>query len=423
MKKHYLLIAIFLLVTQFASAQFTLSGEFRPRTELGGSGGPFTLTPATPGGSSALEGSDPFIKTSVRAALNAKYKTDSYTFYLGLQEVFFFGDRTQISAASNGNFRVQEAWVDLKLADAWSLKLGRQPLSYDDQRILGGLGWAQQARTHDVLVFKHKKNDFSFDAGYALNTNEGNIYPTANLFSYRELGFLHANKKFGNYSISGLFLGNVYQAGDENKAGLITAGIHAKAKFDKLGLALNGYIQNGDRISGDGLTDVAVEAAYLLSLNANYKVNDKVNLMAGGEIISGKTDDSAAFFPLYGTNHKFNGLIDRFYVGNHGNASGLVDLNLGAKFVVGKGASLLVRGHHFTEESIDKNTIGQEIDLVFAKKFKGFKLVAGYSQFFESDEFYDTDANKSSQNWAWAMLIVKPKFLGGAKKKIAPKKM
>jgi len=107
--------------------------------------------------------------------------------------------------------------------------------------------------------------------------------------------------------------------------------------------------------------------------------------------------------------------MDRFYVGNYANANGLIDYNLGAKFNIGKGTSLLVKGHSFSEESNTKNGLGQEIDLVLAKEFKEFKLVAGYSQFFESDD-YAEPTSKNNQNWAWAMLIIKPTFLTGAKK-------
>ncbi len=39
-----------------------------------------------------------------------------------------------------------------------------------------------------------------------------------------------------------------------------------------------------------------------------------------------------AFTPLYGTNHKFNGWMDYFYVGNHGSSIGLQDIN--AKILV-----------------------------------------------------------------------------------------
>ena len=200
MKKQYVILGILLASFQLAKAQFTLEGEFRPRTELFGNGQSKTT----------LDGSTPWLQTSVRAAINATYKTETYTVYLGFQEVFLFGDRPQISPAGNGNFRVQEAWANIKLADTWSLKVGRQPLSYDDQRILGGLAWAQQARTHDVGVLKHKsKSGLGLDVGYSLNTFGDNIYDTATLFSYIELFFAHSNKKFGNLSLSALYLNTI----------------------------------------------------------------------------------------------------------------------------------------------------------------------------------------------------------------------
>ncbi|WP_406683501.1 hypothetical protein N1F78_12535 [Seonamhaeicola sp. MEBiC1930] len=400
MRKQYLLITILALVAQFAQAQFTLEGEFRPRTELFGSGQ----------SSTAADGSDAWLQTSVRAALMATYKAENYTYYMSFQEVFLHGDRQQIAASGNGNFRVQEAWVDFKLDDKWSFKLGRQPLSYDDQRILGGLGWAQQARTHDVGIIKHKSGSFSLDAGYAVNTIGGAVYNNATLFTYRNLGFVHAHTGSEKFNVSALLLNTTYQNGGD-KSNLFTGGLHAKAKLGSLGLASNFYLQSGNRVG-----EVEVKGALLYSLDATYKVSDKVTILAGFESIGGKTDDSAAFFPLYGTNHKFNGLMDRFYVGNHGNAGGLVDINFGAKFGLGKGWGLTAKFHTFSEESPNVSTstenLGSEIDLVIAKGFKGFKLVSGYSQFFEPD--FVTGA-KGTQNWAWAMIIVKPKFLNTAK--------
>ena len=38
MKKQYLILGLLLASFQFAQAQFTLEGEFRPRTELFGNG-------------------------------------------------------------------------------------------------------------------------------------------------------------------------------------------------------------------------------------------------------------------------------------------------------------------------------------------------------------------------------------------------
>ncbi len=420
MRKQYVLLGLMALIVQFAQAQFTLEGEFRPRSEYFGNGGNFT------GGSfpaqTALDSDEGFIRTSVRAALKAKYITDTYTVFTSFQEVFAFGDRPQIATAGNGNFRVQEAWADLKLGKSSSLKIGRQPISYDDQRILGGLGWAQQARTHDAAIYKYKKNNLSLDIGGALNTTVDEIYYTANLFSYRDMAFARLNTKGENLSISFLALLNTFQNGGDNttapattdrKASLFTGGVHADYKTGGLSLAANLYLQEGERVGG-----VDVKGALLASLLAKYKISDKTTIGAGYETISGRKDDSAAFFPLYGTNHAFNGLIDRFYVGNHANAGGLNDLQVSLATKI-SGLAVSLTGHYFTEvedvNGIDGKDLGTEIDLVIAKKFKQFKLVGGYSHFFEPSDIADTPGVKSTQNWFWTMLIIKPKFLNTAK--------
>jgi hypothetical protein len=394
MKLKKLIFTVAVLASTSIFAQFSLSGEFRPRTEWFGHGQKAT----------ALEGTEGYLSTSVRAALKGTYKSEGYTLFTSFQEVFKFGDRAQISPVGNGNFRVQEAWADIKLNEALSFKLGRQPLSYDDQRILGGLGWAQQARTHDAGVFKYKKGGYNLDLGFALNTPTSAIYDQAAAFSYREMAFARANKKYKNLNLSALILSNTYQNGTEDKSSLLTAGLHADLKLNKLTLTANAYLQEGDR-----LNDVAVKGAYLASLLAKYKATGKTTFKAGFETISGKTDDSAAFFPLYGTNHAFNGLMDRFYVGNHGNAGGLNDLQLGVSTKI-SGLAVSLTGHYFTEvEDLDGlgSDLGSEVDLVVAKKFKDFKLVGGYSQFFEPSEV----VGKDTQNWAWLMLIISPKFL------------
>ena len=60
--------------------------------------------------------------------------------------------------------------------------------------------------------------------------------------------------------------------------------------------------------------------------------------------------------------------------------------------------------------------MGTELDLVYSQSFKGFTVKAGYSQMFASDGMYELkgvpeDLAASSQNWAWLMLVIKPKFL------------
>lgn len=423
MRKQHVLIGLVALIVQFAQAQFTLEGEFRPRSEYFGNGGNFTggTFPAQ----TATNADEGFVRTTVRAAIKAKYTAETYTAFINFQEVFAFGDRSQIALAGNGNFRVQEAWANLKLGASSRLKLGRQQLSYDDQRILGGLGWAQQARTHDAAVYKYKKNKLSVDIGGALNTTVDEVYNVSSLFSYRDMVFTRINRKTEKFNISFLALINTFQDSNvdgTNKSSLLTTGLHAGYKTGGLSLTANLYLQEGQRLGR-----IDVKGALLASILAKYKVNGKTTVGLGYESISGRTDDSAAFFPLYGTNHAFNGLIDRFYVGNHGNAGGLNDLQLSVSTKI-SGLAVTLTGHYFTEAEdvpgapgvntgavgFDGKELGTELDLVIAKQFKEFKLVGGYSHFFEPSAVSDLPEVKSTQNWAWAMLIIKPKFLNTA---------
>ena len=97
-----------------------------------------------------------------------------------------------------------------------------------------------------------------------------------------------------------------------------------------------------------------MQGAYLLGLDASYKASAKVALGAGVEMISGndgEAGETGAFFPLYGTNHKFNGFMDYFYVGNHANSIGLVDIHASANFTVSKTSSLMVKALNFRGES------------------------------------------------------------------------
>ncbi|WP_299628041.1 alginate export family protein [uncultured Tenacibaculum sp.] len=428
MKNKLLLLGIlFTTFCQFTYAQFTLSGEFRPRVEFRNGFG--TLI---------RESSDPGLGVATRARLNAGYKTDAYKFYLSLQDVFVWGENRQILPNdANNSFAIFQAWAEIRLGAGFSTKLGRQVLSYDDQRILGGLDWAQQGRNHDAALLKYKKGTFSADLALAFNQDnttpggfqsEGTAFTTTGFFTYKTMQMLHLHKSWTDFSGSFLFMNNGFQKGatvggvfqpESGNNNLQTIGTHLKYKKNKFGVAANAYLQTGERQG-----DVEVSGAYLLGLDVSYKVSPKVGVGAGLEIISGRTDDTAAFFPLYGTNHKFNGFMDYFYVGNHANSIGLFDIHASANFKLDEKASLMLKVLNFRGEqelASGEKSLGTEVDLVYKRKFNGFSIVAGYSHMFESDGMYElkgiTEAEAAgTQNWAWAMLVLKPKFLNGTKK-------
>ncbi|WP_111708765.1 alginate export family protein [Lutibacter citreus] len=415
MKTKLSLLATLLLITLTANAQFSLSGELRPRTEY-----------RSGFGNLIAEDNDPGFGISTRARLNFGFKTEGYNLFVSLQDVMVWGENRQILPFDqNNSFAIFEAWADIKLGEGTSAKLGRQSIAYDDQRIFGGLDWAQQGRNHDAAILKHKKGSFLFDLGLAFNQDynnptgfisEGNNYSTTGFFSYKTMQYAYLKNGWDAFSGSLLVLNNGFQE-TEDISYLQTIGTHLNYKKGTFGAAANLFLQTGKRQG-----EVDVKEAYLASLDFTLKTSDKITLGIGSEIISGNDADAGetgAFFPLYGTNHKFNGFMDYFYVGNHANSIGLFDIHASANFNLGKGSSLLVKALNFSGEqelpSGDKS-LGTEIDLVYSKALKGYTLKLGYSQMFASDGMYELKGlNKSlasnSQNWAWVMLVFKPNFL------------
>ena len=423
MKKQYIILGLLLISIQFVQAQFTLDGEFRPRTEYRNGFGTLIADDADAG-----------FGVSTRIRLNAGYSVDAYKFYLSFQDIMVWGENRQILPNDqNNSFAVFQAWSELNLGKGFSTKLGRQVISYDDQRIFGGLDWAQQGRNHDAALFKYKKGKFIADLGLAFSQdysnptgfiNSGTAYNTSGFFSYKTMQYVYLKQSWNSFSGSLLLLNNGFQNFDtdnnaDGTSNLQTIGTHLNYKKGSFGVAANAFLQTGERQN-----EVDVKGAYLLGLDLSYKVSPKVGLGAGVEIISGNDADAGetgAFFPLYGTNHKFNGFMDYFYVGNHANSVGLFDVHVSANFKLGETSSLLVKALNFSGEQdlpSGEKSLGTELDLVFKKQFKGYALVLGYSQMFESEGMYELkgvaeDVADGMQNWAWAMLVVKPKFLNG----------
>jgi len=427
MRKQYILLVLVALIVQFTQAQFTLDGQFRPRAEY-----------RNGFGSLIADDADAGFGINTRIRLNAGYKTDAFKVYMSLQDVLVWGENPQIIPVdANNSFSIFEAWADIALGGKWSTKIGRQVLSYDDQRFFGGLDWAQQGRNHDLAMIQYKTDSFILDFGLAFNQDYdnnggplfgfqsvGTAYPNNNPFQYKTMQHLYAKKTWSNFNASLLLVNYGHQAFDavaeaDGVNSLFTAGTHLNYKTGNLGLAANAFLQTGEFFNGS--TDVG--GAYLLGLDATYKVSPKVTLGAGVELISGDdtstTDKTEAFIPTFGTNHKFNGFMDYFYVGNHINTIGLFDVHASANFKLSEKSSLMAKVLNFSgdqELPSGEKSLGTEIDLVYSQAFKGYALKIGYSHLFAADGMYELkgiteDAASSNQNWAWAMLIIKPKFI------------
>lgn len=417
MKTKQIILSVLALGSLNSYAQLNIDGEFRPRTEY--RHGFKTL---------AADDADAAFFTTQRSRLNVGYKTTQYDFYLSLQDVRVWGDVGQLS--ENGNsLAIHQIWSKIKLTDGLALKAGRQEIAYDDQRIFGNVGWAQQARSHDALLFKYAKDGLKLDLGLAFNQNraglEGTEYNIPN--NYKTIQYLWANKKWDNLSASVLVLNNGLQnipnnTEEESKTYFSqTIGTHINYNVNSnLKLTTNLYYQTGkDRADRD-------VSAHLVGLEANYKNKDsKFNYGLGFEMQSGTAYDADgtennSFTPFYGTNHKFNGLMDYFYVGNHLNDVGLIDLYAKVGMKLKDKSKITAMVHQFsTAEDVSQESdsqLGTEIDLVYAHKLsKDITIKAGYSHLIASEGMQDLKGKnyENTNNWGWMMLVVKPQLFSG----------
>ncbi len=406
--KQLLVIAIFsLLLGSQLKAQFSLSGELRPRTEY--SHGFATL---------AAENQDPSLFTSQRTRLNFDYKMDLLKVGLVLQDVRIWGNQAQ--QVSNQDFAtsVHQAWAEMNLGKSVILKVGRQELVYDDQRILGNSGWAQQARSHDMAVFKYaKKVNVHLGIAHHENTNrKNNFYDGPD--AYKDLQFIWLNRKTEKFNLSFLFLNNgkpVMEGTEQKSKYSQTFGTRVEVPVDNVAFSGNLYFQTGEDGANKSLN------AYNLLVEATYKISDKSQLNLGYEILSGsdynQTQKNNSFTPIYGSNHKFNGFMDYFYVGNHLNTVGLS--NGYVKFSTSKNKTVINADLHFfaTSAKISEtadNYLGTELDLTLTQTLNPVtKISFGYSQMFgsESLEILKGGSKSAFNNWAYLMISVTPKFL------------
>ncbi len=411
-----LYLALFgLVISQNSFGQFTLSAEVRPRSEFRNG----FKTPTS-------EGSKPAFFTEQRSRIYFDYVQPKYQMKLSFQDVRIWGQTTQIFKQEVGTTFLSEAWGQVNLSPKVAIKAGRQMISYDNQRFLGGLEWAQQGRRHDALLFKIKDDEkrSMLDIGFAFNGDQDIAEPAllarpaANFYSvggsYKTLQYAWYHKDFEQGQLSLLALNAGVQNADSTLSNKQTFGLIASKNIGKITLATDSYYQTGEQ-SGNKVN------AFLIGLNATLKT--KITpITLGYELISGKDDTDASstitsFSPDYGTNHAHNGFMDYFFVGPANGTVGVQDIYLKTKFKLGKGA-ILAHAHQFltgSEQVLEsggnlEKSMGTEVDLVYVQKIgSDITLNLGFSQLFATETMLSLrPGNIKSNNWGWAMITFNP---------------
>ena len=345
----------------------------------------------------------------------------------------FSGIWGQASAGLN----LYEGWAKMQTQKGLFVKLGRQELTYDDGRIIGNDDWTMTAPTHDVVKLGYDGENHKVHLVAAYNQNAENIdnggsYYSNGIQPYKTMQTLWYHydtpkKKFG-ISLVGMNIGMQSAKEGEDDIDYYQQLVGTYMAFRPKHWSLEGafYYQMGKEEHGMTID------AFMASAKLNVEPNEKFNLFAGYDYLSGDKyfavppsgsiglvfhDKVRGFNAIFGSHHEFYGAMDFFYMSNFvgGFTPGLQNLYIGGKVNPVKALNINAAYHYYAIATnldyVNTNTLGHEVEVSTSYSFnKTVAVSAGYTfmKGSETMELLNQVSEKRQLHWAWLMLSIKP---------------
>ena len=220
------------------------------------------------------------------------------------------------------NTGLHQGYVDVKATSFLDVRIGRQELSYGEDRLIGNLDWAQSARAFDGLFLRLTASpSVTLDAfgmvlappAWLVNA-DGRFHNSGSYFTG-----LYARARFGKAGLDVYGLGLLEDPSsvalgfrrDDNR---LTLGARGFASFGGLALVAEGAFQTGKVGQADELVlagAFAARATYTLTVwGAPYVMGEFSAASGDGDSADGKQH---TFHQLFPTGHVHLGFMD--YVG------------------------------------------------------------------------------------------------------------
>lgn len=343
-------------------------------------------------------------------------------------------------SAENSQFSLYQAWVQLSSRQGLFAKVGRQNLSYDDQRIFGADEWAVTGMSHDALILGYEGKGHKLHLIGAYNQNLANInggsYFSGGLQPYKAMEALwyHYDVPRTALGFSVLFADFGMQAGEKGVDEKIyhqqVTGAYVSYRPRIWSAEAAFYYQMGREEHGLPLR------AWMCSAKASVKPVDPLKIVAGYDYLSGDVDFSPpklgalglprhetvrGFNSLYGSHHKFYGAMDFFYVTAYygGFTPGLQNAYLGISYSPVKNLTMGASYHFLataTSLKSAKGPLGHELESGISYTFLDcVTLSAGYT-FMKGTEtmvLLKRTTDNRTLHWGWIMLTVTPRLFSG----------
>jgi hypothetical protein len=420
----FLMLLFSVISINVVHAQLSINGEIRPRMEFrdGYRRQPDSI-------------SKPAYIASQRSRLVFDYKGNKFTTRFSFQDSRIWGESALKD--SKAKLGVNELWGEMELNPNLSVRLGRQQIKYDDQKILDNGNWGITGLSHDMALIKLKLNTFQAHWGSAYNNNSDTIWNGVYTISgtpYKGLSYLWLNNQFtGGYNLS--ILGMVEGLQRKNSPNTLysryTYGTYFEYLNDSVpfGVKASVYIQNGKLATGQNVH------GYTLLLKASYKLSQSLIVKAGGDYYSGhdslnSNNKTTVFERPYGLAHSINGYMEYFTdIPKETRNGGLIDLSASITKSFNKVHSLDLMYHCFSLSGKVKDPritgkalnsyLGSEIDLTYQYQLsKEVSFQAGYSTMLYSKSMNIVKGMKNISNnyyadWCYLMITFKPTFFQG----------
>jgi len=169
---HFIFIGIVAMLLSFKGySQLSIAAEIRTRAERD-DGYKMIL----------LEDMNPAHFIGQRTRLKINYAHEKFRIGVSIQDVRVWGDEDLYNSTGvygdYSSIDLYEGFGQWLISKTVSLKVGRQELKYDDQRLLSTRNWNNHGLSYDAAVFKIESSEvgFQFDAGFSYASNSENLY-------------------------------------------------------------------------------------------------------------------------------------------------------------------------------------------------------------------------------------------------------
>lgn len=284
------------------NSEFNMSLEYRPRAEYRQG---YRSLPE--------QDSDASFFISHRARINVDYHTEKFLFHTTLQDIRIWGDTDP--RASSGKAQFYEFYVQPKINKNLSVRIGRQRILYDNQRLFAENNWRQAGGQHDAVRFMYKKENLDIDVIGAYNQNEAAEF--GNSFNidwdiYRAMAANFIKYKLNNhFTLTAINIADEYTDPSTNNVKgywKFTNGGRLTYQTNDLSFTMASYYQWGKIESGKK------HNAYYLEPEIKWVSSPTYSIKLGAQIFSGDTNKndnvSTSFLAQYGAFHRHNGGMD-----------------------------------------------------------------------------------------------------------------